>query len=73
MITTAKSLGMKVMTGSMNESTVGTSAVAHLLPYLDYTDMDGPLLLAEDTSDGIKIINGKIIYADRPGTGAILR
>jgi L-alanine-DL-glutamate epimerase-like enolase superfamily enzyme len=73
MITTAKSLGMKVMTGSMNESTVGTSAVAHLLPYLDYTDMDGPLLLAEDTSDGIKIIDGKIIYADRPGTGAILR
>jgi L-alanine-DL-glutamate epimerase-like enolase superfamily enzyme len=73
MITEAKSLGMKVMTGSMNESTVGTSAVAHLLPYLDYTDMDGPLLLAEDTSDGIKIIDGKIIYANRPGTGAILR
>jgi L-Ala-D/L-Glu epimerase len=73
MITTAKRLGMKVMTGSMNESTVGTSAVAHLLPYLDYTDMDGPLLLAEDTSDGVQIIDGKIIYADRPGTGAILR
>lgn len=73
MISNAKSLGMKVMTGSMNESTVGTSAVAHLLPYLDYTDMDGPLLLAEDTADGIKIIDGKIIYADRPGTGAILR
>jgi len=73
MIAQAKSLGMKVMTGSMNESTVGTSAVAHLLPYLDYTDMDGPLLLAEDTSDGVKIIDGKIIYADRPGTGALLR
>jgi hypothetical protein len=34
--------------------------------------MDGPLLLAEDTSDGIKIIDGRIIYADRPGTGAVL-
>jgi L-Ala-D/L-Glu epimerase len=73
MITEAKRLGMQVMTGSMNESTVGTSAVAHLLPYLDYVDMDGPLLLAEDTADGVKIIDGKIIYADRPGTGAVLK
>ncbi|GAA0543198.1 dipeptide epimerase [Chitinophaga japonensis] len=72
MIAQAKSLGMKVMTGSMNESTVGTSAVAHLLPYLDYVDMDGPLLLAEDTADGVKIKDGRIIYADRPGTGAML-
>ncbi|MBW8685006.1 dipeptide epimerase [Chitinophaga rhizophila] len=73
MIAQARQLGMQVMTGSMNESTVGTSAVAHLLPYLDYVDMDGPLLLAEDTSDGVKIIDGRIIYADRPGTGAILK
>lgn len=73
MIAHAKQLGMQVMTGSMNESTVGTSAVAHLLPYLDYVDMDGPLLLAEDTADGVKIVDGRIIYADRPGTGAILR
>lgn len=72
MIAAAKAAGMKVMTGSMNESTVGTSAVAHLLPYLDYVDMDGPLLLAEDTATGVEIVNGKIIYANRPGTGAIL-
>lgn len=73
MIAHAKQLGMQVMTGSMNESTVGTSAVAHLLPYLDYVDMDGPLLLAEDTADGVKIVDGRILYADRPGTGAVLR
>lgn len=72
MIMEAKQLGMKVMTGSMNESTVGTSAVAHLLPYLDYTDMDGPLLLADDIADGVKIRDGEIIYADRNGTGAEL-
>jgi L-Ala-D/L-Glu epimerase len=72
MIMEAKKLGMKVMTGSMNESTVGTSAVAHLLPYLDYTDMDGPLLLAEDVASGVKIRDGEIIYADRNGTGAEL-
>lgn len=73
MIKEARQYDMKVMTGSMNESTVGTSAVAHLLPLLDYVDMDGPLLLAEDTADGIRIDNGRIIYADRPGVGAVLR
>lgn len=73
MIAEARELGLKVMTGSMNESTVGTSAVAHLLPYLDYVDMDGPLLLAEDVADGVRIVDGKIYYADRPGTGAVLK
>lgn len=73
MIARAKQLNLKVMTGSMNESTVGTSAVAHLLPYLDYVDMDGPLLLAEDTAEGVTFDHGKVIYADRPGTGAILK
>lgn len=73
MIARAKQLNLKVMTGSMNESTVGTSAVAHLLPYLDYVDMDGPLLLAEDTAKGVTFDQGKVIYADRPGTGAILK
>lgn len=73
MIARAKQLNLKVMTGSMNESTVGTSAVAHLLPYLDYVDMDGPLLLAKDTADGVTFDKGKVIYADRPGTGAMLK
>jgi L-alanine-DL-glutamate epimerase-like enolase superfamily enzyme len=73
MIARAKQLGLKVMTGSMNESTVGTSAVAHLLPYLDYVDMDGPLLLAQDIADGVTFDYGRVLYADRPGTGAVLR
>ncbi|MFB6454602.1 dipeptide epimerase [Chitinophaga sp. Hz27] len=73
MIAAARALGMKVMTGSMNESTVGSSAVAHLLPYLDYVDMDGPLLLADDTATGITMEHGRIHYADRPGTGALLK
>ncbi|QEH41275.1 dipeptide epimerase [Chitinophaga sp. XS-30] len=73
MILEAKRLGMQVMTGSMNESTVGTSAVAHLLPYLDHVDMDGPLLLAEDIADGVRIKDGVIMYADRNGSGALLR
>lgn len=72
MISEAKSLGLKVMTGSMNESSVGTSAVAHLLPLLDYVDMDGPLLLAGDTARGVTFDYGRVLYADGPGTGAEL-
>ena len=72
MITKARELDMKIMVGSMNESSVGTSAVAHLLPLLDHVDMDGPLLLAEDVGEGIKFNNGKIIYAEGNGTGVIV-
>lgn len=72
MIKEARQKNMKLMVGSMNESTVGSSAAAHLLPYLDYIDMDGPLLQSKDTATGITFENGKIIFADRPGTGAEL-
>lgn len=72
MITEAKKLGLKTMVGCMTESTVGISAIAHLLPELDYVDMDGSLLLAEDIATGVTIKNGKTYYPDRAGTGVIL-
>ncbi|MEZ0130867.1 dipeptide epimerase, partial [Flavobacterium sp. LBUM151] len=72
MITEAKKLGLKTMVGCMTESTVGISAIAHLLPELDYVDMDGALLLAEDIASGVTIKNGKTFYPDRTGTGVIL-
>jgi L-alanine-DL-glutamate epimerase-like enolase superfamily enzyme len=72
MITEAKKSGLKTMVGCMTESSVGISAIAHLLPELDYVDMDGALLLAQDIADGALIKNGQTIYPDRPGTGVIL-
>jgi len=72
MIAEAKKLGLKTMVGCMTESTVGISSIAHLLPELDYVDMDGPLLLAEDIARGVTIKNGKTFYPDRTGTGIIL-
>jgi len=69
MIRKARELNLKVMIGCMNESTVGSAAVAHLLPFIDYADMDGPLLLEEDVAVGIKYDFGKIIYSDEPGLG----
>ena len=69
MITKARQLDMKVMIGCMNESSVGTAAIAQLAPLLDYVDMDGPLLLAEDIATGVSFDYGKIIYTDKPGIG----
>ena len=69
MITKAKELGMKVMVGCMNESSVGTAAIAQLAPMLDYVDMDGPLLLAEDIAAGVNFEFGKILFNDKPGLG----
>ena len=69
MIKQARSLGLEVMVGSMNESTIGTAAIAHLLPLIDHVDMDGPLLLAEDLATGISFDNGRAIYSNKPGLG----
>ena len=69
MITKARQLNMKVMIGCMNESSVGTAAIAQLAPLLDYVDMDGPLLLAKDIATGVSFQYGKIIYTDKPGLG----
>lgn len=72
MIAQAKQYGMKTMVGCMTESTVGISAIAHLLPELDYVDMDGALLLSQDIATGVTITDGIIHYADSNGIGANL-
>lgn len=69
MIAEARKLELKVMVGCMNESSVGTGAIAQLAPLLDYVDMDGPLLLTEDTAESVKFDFGKIIYNNLPGLG----
>jgi L-Ala-D/L-Glu epimerase len=69
MILAAKEYGLKTMVGCMTESSVGISAVGQLLPYLDYVDMDGALLLKTDIASGHKIIYGNVTLSDRPGTG----
>ncbi len=72
MIREAKKLNMKTMVGCMTESTVGISAIAHLLPELDFVDMDGALLLSKDIATGITIENGIIKYSELNGTGVTL-
>ncbi len=69
MIARAKELGMKVMIGCMNETSIGTAAIAQLVPMVNYADMDGPLLLAQDIATGVSFNNGKIIYREGFGLG----
>lgn len=72
MILKGKSLGLKVMLGCMTESTVGISAIAQLLPLLDYVDMDGGLLIKNDIADGVKVYDEKVHFPNRNGTGVEL-
>ena len=72
MIEVARELGMKVMVGCMTESTVGISAIAQLLPLLDYVDMDGSSLLAEDIATGVVVDRGVCRYPEANGNGVEL-
>jgi L-alanine-DL-glutamate epimerase-like enolase superfamily enzyme len=72
MLIQARKLNMKTMVGCMTESSVGISAIAHLLPLLDYVDMDGALLLEEDIATGVTIKDGVVSYSLCNGTGVTL-
>ena len=71
MINFARASGMIVMIGCMTETSCGISAAAQLSPLADFADLDGNLLISNDVFDGVKVINGKVILPDRPGTGVI--
>ena len=69
MISIAKSLGMKTMLGCMVSSSASVTAAAHLSPLVDYADLDGNLLIANDPFQGVQVERGKLILPDRPGLG----
>jgi len=72
MIAHARQLSMKVMVGCMTESTIGISAIAQLLPLLDYVDMDGAALLASDIASGSVVENGRCKLPVGAGVGVAL-
>ncbi|MBR6283923.1 MAG: dipeptide epimerase [Muribaculaceae bacterium] len=69
MVTLARALDMKVMIGCMTETSCAVTAAANLSPVVDYADLDGNLLIANDRFDGMTVVNGKITLHDRPGIG----
>jgi len=69
MIHTARACRMKVMMGCMIETSLAITAAAQVSPLLDYADLDGNLLIANDPFVGVKVKEGKLQLPDRPGIG----
>jgi L-Ala-D/L-Glu epimerase len=69
LIKEARKLGFKIMIGCMTESTVGISAGAVLAPLVDFVDLDGANLIANDSAKGTKINKGIIEFSDKFGLG----
>lgn len=66
----ARERGMRVMAGCMIESSVGISGIGQIAPMLDYADLDGAALLADDPFTGVSIPGGRITFPPDDGIGA---
>ncbi|MGI8892705.1 MAG: dipeptide epimerase [Bacteroidia bacterium] len=66
----AKQNQMTIIMGCMSESSCGVAAAAQLTPFVDYADLDGPLLIKNDPFEGVNYEGGKINLSKQPGTGA---
>jgi L-alanine-DL-glutamate epimerase-like enolase superfamily enzyme len=69
MIHAARALGLRVMLGSMVETSLALSAAAQVAPLADYLDLDGHWLLRDDPFEGAPREKGRIVLEDRPGLG----
>ncbi|GGM56286.1 L-alanine-DL-glutamate epimerase-like enolase superfamily enzyme [Halarchaeum rubridurum] len=74
LIHAARAGGLDVMLGCMVSTNAAIAAAAHLAPLVDYADLDGSLLLADDPYEGVPMPEGRIALdaVERPGTGARL-
>ena len=72
MIVLGRALGMKIMIGCMTETSCAVSAAAQLAPLVDFADLDGNLLIANDRFSRMTIKDGKITLVDKPGIGITL-
>jgi L-alanine-DL-glutamate epimerase-like enolase superfamily enzyme len=68
-IHTARAHGMKIMLSCMIESSVGVTAAAHLAPLCDHLDLDGPLLIGNDSFVGLKYDGANLTLPDGAGLG----
>jgi L-alanine-DL-glutamate epimerase-like enolase superfamily enzyme len=69
LIAAARTLGLKVLLGCMIESSLGIAAALAVAPLVDWIDLDGHLLLADDPFAGLGLEGGRIIPCERPGLG----
>ena len=69
MMNYARAEGMRVMIGCMTETSCAIAAAAQLSPAVDFADLDGNLLIANDIFRGTTVVDGKITLNQLPGIG----
>lgn len=69
MVSLAKALHMKLMIGCMTETSCAVSAAAQLAPEMEWADLDGNLLIANDVFKGMTVVDGKVTLNEKPGIG----
>jgi len=65
----ARAVNLKIMLGCMVSSSCSITAAAHLSPLVDYVDLDGNLLVANDPFRGVTVEKGKLMLPKGPGLG----
>jgi L-alanine-DL-glutamate epimerase-like enolase superfamily enzyme len=65
----ARALGLGVMLGCMVESGLGIAAGAAMASLCDHVDLDGNLLLARDSWQGVALVDGVQTPSAAPGLG----
>lgn len=65
----ARSSGLKILIGSMNESSCANLAAAHVADKADFTDLDGPFLISNNPFKDPVMQDGCIILSSLPGLG----
>lgn len=73
MIHAARAHELSIMLGCFAESSLSITAFAHLAPLVDYLDLDGGLLLANDPVEGVRWEGNRLSLPDKPGLGIRLR
>jgi L-alanine-DL-glutamate epimerase-like enolase superfamily enzyme len=68
-IHTARAHGMLVMLGCMVETSLGVAAAAQVSGLVDFVDLDGAMLLADDPFVGLVYEKGGIQLPESPGLG----
>ncbi|KPL80970.1 hypothetical protein ADN01_10275 [Levilinea saccharolytica] len=70
----AQALGLRIMLGCMIETSIGTTAMAHLAGTAEWLDLDAPMLISNDPFDGVQFDpQATLSVPERAGIGAILK
>ena len=69
MIHAARALGLRVMLGCMVESQLGVAPAVAIASLVDWADLDGHLLLAEQPFTGLRLERGHVLPGLEPGLG----